>query len=339
MDRAVFTVDSTKSILGSVDFQKLAIEQFDRMALRPEKLWVAELRQPQPEDGQSGEQYPVSAWKSLTNTSAVEIRGRGDAGLPPRVILKSLGSEVKPLGTLDGLLVEAGSEVVLEVWPTISVTWSDRPVELWLHEPHEPFQLVTAYCQISGIAESLAQTNSQTFKAQLPEWNPFIDLMGQYGSLWLSLTISAAQTTSLFSGGDIPIPVRAMNFTRLNDSGVKTTTLVKGKEYKLTYSEYPQIQEVSFTHPVLIELDRLHKFSIREIVLDPEHKGIHLRLHGYAGHIRTKLGAIAVDHRLTRLDALWHGPLRNKLYPAMAWIIGTIIAGYRVYREYIARRS
>jgi len=125
--------------------------------------------------------------------------------------------------------------------------------------------------------------------------------------------------------------VISLDFTRQDESGNPVTALVE--DGVITYPDYPGSERLVVKASDFIRLDRLEKFRIEEIALDPEQKGIRLRLHGIAGHIRTGSAGFAEDHRLTGLDTLWKNPGLMVLLCIMVWLLPTVAGGYKLYKE------
>jgi hypothetical protein len=307
VDRVIFTVGGTDPtpILNSVGFQSITLQKFARIQLSPEKLEIAD-----PDQYIPGENPPEDpAWKPLTLQAPQIVITGEDETLQPAVTLESTKPQLTPSGNLDRVWARPGSEVTLEVRETqtigftIQIDGQESSAALLFREP---FQLITDYGQVSGVSELPYQADSLTYKAQLPDHSPFVEITGQPRSLVLILSILPEKITHLFSKESIP--VTSLDFTRQDSKGNPITTLVK--EGYITYSEYPEMEKVSFQALDFVGLDPLSNFSIKEITLDPEHKGIQLRLNGLAGYVRTGSPEFPKDHRLTRLNALWH-KLRN----------------------------
>ena len=193
----------------------------------------------------------------------------------------------------------------------------------------QPFQLMTNYVGIDGIRELFPGADLLTYRAHLSSHSPHVEITGQPRSLVFTLTMVPEEETTLFYEGSIP--VTSLDFTRQDESGNPVTALVKDGE--ITYPDYPGIEKLVVKASDFIGLDRLEKFRIEEIALDPEQKGIQLRLHGIAGHIRAGSAGFPDDHRLTGLDALWKNPGLMVLLCIMVWLLPTLAGGYKLYKE------
>lgn len=330
-DRAVFTVGGSEltPILNSLSFQSITVEKFTRIELNPEKLEVADPAlyiQNEIEEG-----YPESAWISLAVPPRVVITGE-DETLQPAVTLESTRPGLHTSGTLDWVEAGPGSEVTLEIRGgqtkrlTVKVDHQKSFAVLALREP---FQLMTVYSPIKDITELPYSADSLTFRAELPNHSPEIEITGLPRSLILNLTISPEKMTNLFSKGGIR--VTTLSFNRQDRMGERETALVTAGE--ITYPGYPNMKNVPFEASDFIGLDRLEEFRIEEMTLDPQHNGIRFRLNGVAGHIRTGSQEFPEDHRLALFDTLWQNPQLVVLFSIVIWVFPTTVGAYRLYRE------
>ena len=329
VNRAVFTVGGTDEmpVLNSVAYQSLTVEQFERIEFSPEKLEVADPMQYIATD----DRYPETAWKPLTFSPPLIITGE-DETLQPAVTLEKAISGLGAAGTLDRVRAGPSSDVSLEVMGSRSAVLTfkvEGQTSFAVLSLDQPFQLMANYVGINGIRELLPEADLLTFRAQLSSHSPHVEITGQPRSLLFTLTIVPEEETTLFYEGSIP--VISLDFTRQNESGNPVTALVKNGE--ITYPDYPGIDKVVVKALDFIGLDRLEKFRIEQIALDPQQKGIRLRLHGIAGHIRTGSQGFPVDLRLTGLDTLWKNPSVMVLLGIMVWLFPTLAGGYMLYKE------
>jgi hypothetical protein len=81
-----------------------------------------------------------------------------------------------------------------------------------------------------------------------------------------------------------------------------------------------------------LNLSGLERFSLREVRLDPSRAGLFLRVEGIARQASTSAGGFQHDHRLTMLEVL-RSSIAMLILVAVAWMIPTTIAVYRLYRE------
>ncbi len=337
VDRAVFSAGGTDrkkgtKILDPTKFKSITIEKFANIEFSPKKLEVADPNQYiLIEDW-----YPESAWTTIKVTSpekGVVIRGVKET-LQTGVTIENVNPELNTSGILDRISVLPGSEVTLEVIGTqiqhliIKVNRQKSFARLSINEP---FQLITTYGRVSGISELPYRADSLTYKAQLPNRNRIVRIIGQPSFLVLILTILPEKDTKIFSIGGIP--VTSLDFTRQDETGERLTSLVKNKDGEITYPDYPKIDRISFKAPDFIGLDQLEKFRIEEIVMDPEHNGIKFLLNGIARHVKTGSPEFQKDHHLTLFDTLWQNPRLLFLLSIIVWVFPTTVGAYRLYKE------
>ena len=328
VNRAVFTVGGTDEmpVLNSVAYQSLTVEQFERIEFSPEKLEVADPMQYISAD----DRYPETAWKPLTFSPPLIITGE-DQTLQPAITLEKAISGLGAAGALDRVRAGPRSEVSLEVTGSRAAVLTlkvEGQRSFAVLSFGQPFQLIANYVGIDGIREVFPEADLLTFRAQLSSHSPHVEITGQPRSLLFTLTmVPEEQTTPFYEGS---IPVISLDFTRQDESGNPVTALVKDGE--ITYPGYPGIDKVVVKASDFIGLDRLEKFRIEQIALDPERKVIRIGLHGIAGHIRTGSPGYPEDHRLSGFDALWKNPGLMLLIGIMVWLLPTLAGGYRLYK-------
>jgi hypothetical protein len=333
VNRADFRVGGADwvPILNTVSFQSLTVERFQRISFGPAKLEEA--------DPASylllEDRFPESAWKSVLAPSPCVITP-GNEMLMPAVTLESTAPDTNR-GTLDRLQAAAGSGVTLEV----SGTGRGLTVKLQGKESSaavlfaSSYKLTATHAGISGIDSPMPQADSVTYRATPSEDRPEIEVAGQPSALAFILTVPKEKATSLFSRGSIP--VTTLDFTRQEENGSRVSALVGAGE--ISYPDFPGIQNVMVEPPAVIGLDQLKRFSIEEIALDPANHGMRFRLDGVAGDIRTGSATFREDRRLTALTMLWQKPSWLFFLAIVVWIIPTIVAAYRLYRDLRARRT
>ncbi len=328
-DRAMFTVGGTDTaqILNTVGFESLTVEAFARIVFSPKTLEVANPAQYLPRE----DRYPPSAWTSLTVTPPVVLTGEDDA-LQPTVTLESAQPGQRMAGALDRVWARPGAAITLEVR-------GREKTHLTLQADHQASsafvsldglaQLITDYTQVSGLAERPFQADALTYRTQLADHSPVLEVTGTPRSLVLILTLAPEKTVHLFSQGGIPVTV--LDFTRQNPQGAPETTLVKGGT--ITYPDYPKIGNVSVKGSDFIGLDQFETFHITEIALEAKPKGMRFRLDGMANHVKTGSVQFAKDHRLTRFDTLWHNTKVTVLFAIIVWVFPTTVGAYRLLQE------
>ncbi|NIT60270.1 MAG: hypothetical protein GWN00_29900 [Aliifodinibius sp.] len=261
------------------------------------------------------------------------------AGETPSAILSISvkKADVNALGTLDPIRANHGSVVTLEItgkpYPAITIELQGKDASAILSAVlsiTQPFQLITDYTKVNGIAELLYQEeNSLTYRIQLREDSPFVLFTGT-GSLRFKMQIPLQETANFFS--TVAIPISALDFTRQDGAGNRVSAVFENGE--ISYPDYPNIEKVSFEAPDFIGLDRLEQFYIKNISLDPLLKGMRFQLGGVAGHVVTKSGPFLKDCRLSKFDTLWQNPRLIILLSIIVWVFPTSIGAYRLYKNF-----
>jgi hypothetical protein len=119
---------------------------------------------------------------------------------------------------------------------------------------------MTNYGRVSGINSSPYRTDSLTYRAQLPNHSPLIEIASRPSSLILTLTLSAGKPSELFSKSGIP--VIALNFTRQTPRGDFETTLVKAGV--ISYPDHPKVEQVTFKPPDFVASIGWRDFALRK---------------------------------------------------------------------------
>jgi hypothetical protein len=329
VNRVVFTVggSDSKAVLNSVGFRSITAERFVNVKLSPERLEVADPGQ----YIQAEDRYPESSWSPVEITSPVVITGE-DETLQPAITLESAKPGQNIAGVLDRVWVSPGSQVTLEVRRThaadftIKVDGQKSSATLSLHKP---FQLIADYAIFSGIKTSLHEADSLTYKGQLPNHSPHVEITGHPLSFVLVLTISLESVTNLFYKGGIL--VTSLDFTSQSPKGEPVTALVRDGE--MTYPDYPKIGKVSFKASDFIDLASLDRFQIEQIAPAPQHNGFRMHLAGVAGQVTTGTQGYSKDHRLTIFDSFWQHQRLIILFSIVVWVFGTTIAAYKLIKE------
>lgn len=329
VNRAVFSLSGTDSseILNPVSFKTITIEKYGRIKLEPEKLEVADPGQYNPME----DRYPESAWTTLSFRPPLVITGM-DETLQPAVTLQSARQESATAGILDRVWAGPESDVTLELRGNRATNITiklDGQTPSAILPLREPFRMTIDFGRVSGITELPHQTDSLTYRAQLPEYSREMEITGEPSSLVLLVIISPEQGTEIFSKNFIP--VEALDFTRLNAKGEYETTVVR--DGRISYPDYPEIEEVVLRGSDFVKLGKLNDFYIERIALDQDNNGIVFRLHGIAGYIKSGAHGFSKDHRLSAFDKLWNNPRLVILFSIIIWVFPTTVGAYRLFKE------
>jgi hypothetical protein len=195
----------------------------------------------------------------------------------------------------------------------------------------EPVKLIAQHIEVRGIADSPFQENEElTYRIRLPDRAPWIEIAAQQDGPILSPTLtSGPSTTTSFSG----LQVTTLDFTRQDSAGQRVSALTD--EGTITFPDYPHLGTVPVSKDDAIGLERLERFTIKEISLATKTGGLHLIGDGMAKQVRTKTGQIPIQsRRLTAFDALWHNPQLAALFTIIVWVIPTTLGALKFWKEF-----
>jgi hypothetical protein len=195
--------------------------------------------------------------------------------------------------------------------------------------------MTTNAADVSGIETTPLQTGSQSYRAVLSEDQPAIELTGQPSALTLVMTMPSIETKSLFPSESIP--VTAIDFERQGEGGDRVSSVVSRGE--ILYPEFTAVAKAAFKPPDFVGLDALEGFRIEQIGLDPEIRGLRLRLSGTAGFIRTGSQEYSKDHRLTAFDVVRGKPVMIAIIGVVGWLLPTVLAGHGMVTQLRSRRT
>lgn len=326
VDRVAFTVGGTQSVPifdVATDFKLLSVENFDSISFKPAKLQVAD-------SADAADKESAISWNSINADRAVVLRGRKED--LPIITMSSDSQTAAPAGRLEAVAAEPGAQVILE-------SVSDAGLTIRLDGQHSAPALLplgmfrinaVRVAQFSGIEMPVKeQANAILLRAELAPDSPLIDVRGLPKSLALTLTPVKHSTIALLSKSGAPIV--DIDLTRQNQSGAREPSLVAAGEIR--YPDFLAKGKIVVDSRDSIGLDKLERFFITKLELDPDGKQIQLRLEGVAGHLQTLSGTIREDRRLTRLDTLWYGSKPAVMLSIFLWAIFSAVAAHKLYRE------
>jgi hypothetical protein len=331
-ERIELVVEATQSqaqpVLDALDVRSVAIEKFAALAFEPETVDVADPSQYQV----AKDDFPPTAWKALRVTGSTVTMAAKDQTRHPRVTVEGVKGDGQETFHVDPMAVAQGSRVTLETRGgkheglTIKVTGQES-MTLSLRGP---FKLIADHTEFRGVADQPFHRHDElTYRVRLPEHASWIEVAASSDGPILSPTFASSQSArSIVSS----IPVSTLDFTRQDPSGNRVSALTdKGT---ITFPDYPHLGTVSISKDDAIGLERLNKFTIKEISLAANGRGMHLVGDGKAKQIRTKTGQIPIKYRLTAFDALWHHPRLALFFAIVAWVFPTTLAAYRLWKEF-----
>lgn len=331
-ERVELEIGSTEqgnTMLGGFDVESVAIEKFSNLVFEPVTIEVADPSQYQVKT----DDFPASAWKSLSTGHAKVTLSATDQTRHPRVTVEGLNaSESAPIH-LDPMAVAPGARVTLATREvhgekkegvTLQVSGQDTltlPI-------HTPFKLIVDQVELRDIPLPFRQQDELTYRVTLPEQASWIDINALPTGPLLSPTfVSTKQIPSIVSN----VPVATLDFTKQHSSGERVSALTG--EGTITFPDYPHLGSVPVNKDDSIGLEQLDRFTIKEVSLAAQ-AGLHLVGDGMAKQIRTKSGQIPIRYRLTALDALWHNARLAVFLTIIVTVFTTSLGVYRSWKEF-----
>jgi hypothetical protein len=321
-----------KTTLEGFDMQSVSIEKFDALSFEPDRVEVADPSQYQVET----DDFPSSAWKPLNVDGSKVTKvtlGAKDQTRHPRVTVEGLNAAGSETIHLDPMAVVPGTRITLETREvrgkregfTIQIT-GQAMVSLSIDKP---FKLIADHAELRDIALPFRQQDEFTYRVTLPNQASWIEVIALPGGPILSPTFTSGQSpTSFYSR----TPVVAMDFTKQDPSGERVSALVG--QGTIGFPDYPHLGSVPLNEGEAIGLERLDKFMIQRVTLQPGGGGMNVVGHGLVKQIRTRRGDIPIQHSLTALDALWHNSRLAVFVTIIATVFTTSLGAYRFWKEF-----
>jgi hypothetical protein len=327
-DRVEFEIGASeqgKTTLGGFDIQSLTIEKFSALAFEPTTIEIADPSQYQDET----DDFPPSAWRRLNVTKAA--LDAADQTRHPKVTVVVLNASGQGAIHLDPMAVAQGTRVTLNARGekkggfTIQVMGQDTitlPID-------KPFELIADHTELRDIALPVRLEDEMTYRVTLPEHASWIEIMALPGGPILSPTfVPGPSGTSFFKG----IPAVTMDFTKQDRSGERISALTG--QGTISFPDYPHFGSVPLNEGEAIGLERLEKFTIQRVTLQPGGGSMNVVGYGLVKQVRTKRGDIPIEHHLTALDALWHNARLAVFVTIIATVFTTSLGVYRLWKEF-----
>jgi hypothetical protein len=336
MEFEVAATEQGKTILGGFDMQSLTIEKFSSLAFEPDTVEVADPAEYRIET----DDFPPSAWKPLTGdgskaTTVTRVTMEAkDQARHPRVTLEGLNGAGQDTTHLDPMVVAPGTRVTLETRAIrggkkegfiLRVAGQDT-VTLSIHKP---FKLIADQAELRDIASPFRQYDELTYRVTLPEQASWLAITALPGGVVLSPTVASGQSPTSFISG---VPVLSLDVTKQEASGERVSALTG--EGMLSFRDYPHLGTVPLKEGEAIGLERLDKFTVERVTLQPDGKGMEVAGYGLVKQVRTKRGEIPIQHSLTALDALWHNARLAVFLAIVSAIFTTSLGAYRLWKEF-----
>jgi hypothetical protein len=310
LDRFVFVVGEKKIELEPIEFQSIAIYDFDRIEFYPKTI-------------KDLEQNDIKL--CLLPLSVV----RQDEWLSSSFTMESLGSDTTHFGFLDKFSITSNSKVVVELEEAeshskefaIKVTNSQSAA---LIRPYKKFQVNIENCKIKNT--NLSSTSA--FEVlELLEKEPFLKVIGNTDKLEFNLMITSQKIFDVFSDYiSIYNPHFFWEEIKNGDRVISRTSLIK--EGQLSYPDYPTLKKIHLKESILILLGKQDIFHIERMFFDPKNGGFSVRLSGFAkepikGYSLYSPEKIK-DYRLTYLDNFSGNKFIGIILNIFAWLIPLI---------------
>lgn len=331
--RVVFLVgggEPREILNASVEFSSLVIEDCAEVTFKPESLEVADPEQlvPGEQPGETGH-YPESAWRAIETEEAVRLRCRDDGA---RVTLRPPGPANGASGALDRVRASPGSRVALEVPSGLSLDVivevdGEHSLAIPIYGDRE-IVLVTDLVEIEGANAPPFPGDLLTYRVRLAETDPTVRLRSRARHLSLVATPAGSSTDELFSGRAIPLD--GLELYEQGLEGVRQTSLLAPGE--LHYPGF-EIDPVEVAQDELVGFGDLGLFRLEELTLDPENRGLKLRLDGVVGKALTTDEAFPVDRRLSVFQRFQYSSLWNLIAVVAVWTLSTTWAGYELWKK------
>lgn len=332
-ERMQFEIGETaqgKTTLDGFDVQSVTIEKFTDLSFEPAAMEVADPAQYQVDK----DDFAPSAWRRLNVNGSKVTLGAMDQTRHPRVTVEGLNVAGQETIHLDPMAIASGASVTLETRKvhggkkegfTLQIVGQDR-LTLSIRKP---FKLIANQAELRDVALPFRQQDELTYRVTFPEQASWLEVTALQHELILSPTVlSAPSATSFFSR----MPVVTMDFTQQDLSGDRVSALTG--QGMISFPDYPHLGSVPLEEGEAIGLERLEKFTIQRVTLQPGGRGMNVVGYGLVEQVRTKRGDIPLQHNLTALDALWHNARLAVFVAIVSAVSMTSLGVYRLWKEF-----
>jgi len=278
--RVVFTVGGAdkSAVINLLGLKSLFIEKFNLIKFMPESLTLASASTQKPA-------ARTAAAPRLTSSPQPVIIRPKDERFQSSVSFSG-GTNGQPYALAMGdVLAAPSSEVTLET------TEDAYDLIMRIDGQHSsgnitaagPIKVGIDNCEVSGVATYPTGAQSFNLETKLSR-DSSVEFDGQPDSLVLTMTVPPDRAASLFPRGSIPI--KAIRFEQQSEQGGAVVSSLL-KEGELSNPGFEKIGKKKIASTDFVSIGGLDKFSIEEVRLDPESKGIALTLQGVADKITT----------------------------------------------------
>jgi hypothetical protein len=308
-------------LLESTSARWLALQGFDEIRLTPTAAWIAD---PTKHNFQH-DTYPSDAWSPLPLGQSLVLRpaGRTEAAVT-----------IQPLGKLNGSLalgeIFVGSADITLRSPekgNLSVELRGQKVDGDVPLPEE-FRIDADRCVREGAP--LSHSGSpMTLRVLLRRSSQLLEYSSQRSGMRLALGYSPDRKESFL--GKAGFAVDQVRFLDQGPTGQPESTLAGAGV--IEYARYPVARPVQLSAGDFLSLGDLRGFYLREIAPADDTKSLRVHLGGVAGKIRSGPAGRVADRRLTYFNSLRQNPIIVTLFTILAWVVPTLIAVRKFYRE------
>ena len=333
-ERVEFEIGPTeqgKATLTGFDMESIAIEKFADLSFEPAAIEVADPVQYQVDK----DAFPPSAWRHLNVGSPNKITlGAKDHTRHPRVTVEGLNTVEPESIHLDPFAVAPGTHVTLATRETHGGKKEGLTIQITGQETftlsiYKPFKLIADQVELRDIALPFGKEDELTYRVTLPEQASWIAVTALPVGLILSPTLASDRSAPSFFNG---IPVVTMDLSMQDSSGERVSALIG--QGTVSFPDYPHLGHVQLTEGEAIGLERLDKFTIQRVTLQPGGGGMNVVGYGLVKQVRTKRGEIPIQHSLTALDALWHNARLAVFATIIVTVFATSLGAYRLWKEF-----
>ena len=335
-ERVEFEIGETapgKTTFDGFDAQSITVEKFSSLAFEPASIEVADPSQYQVDT----DDFRPSAWKPLNvgDSKATKVMlDAKDQTQHPRVTVEGINAFGRERIRLDPIALTPGTHVILERREIRSGKREGFTLQVMgqnivsLSTP-TLFKLIADQVEPRDIVVPFGKHDELTYRVTLPEQASWIEVIALPDGPILSPTIMSGQAQiSFFSR----VPVVTMDFTKQDRSGERVSALIG--QGTITFPDYPHLGRVQLNEGEAVGLERLDKFTIQRVTLQPGGGGMNVVGYGLVKQIRTKRGDIQLQHSLPALDVLWHNARLAVFVAIVSAVFTTSLGAYRLWKEF-----
>ena len=330
--RMEFVVDSSQvsgtPILSGLNLRSVGVESFSSIEFEPDTVEVAD---PSLYDVDK-DTYPSTAWKNIPITAQKAGFDSRKSTFDPRVTIEETEAPTKNGLHLDPIVVSPGARLSVELRGgknqglMIAVT-RGHAVNVSVHGP---YTVIAEHIGMSGVAsQSFAEAAELSYRVTPRRDAPWIEITGRHDHLVILPTLEPQKATTELAAD---VAVSALDFTRQGPSGERVSALT-GKGV-ITFPECPFFASMAIGESEPLELERLDKFSIRQLILPPSASGLTLIGDGLTRQIRVRRGRVPIERHLTAFDLLTHNARLMALFAIAIWVVPTTIGAQRLFKEF-----